>query len=82
MDSYVMLLALIGKEHSSINKGLGYRIAMMYLILTLLVNQAATKYFLTENEEGPVKHHLLKIQAPGNKAEEKEDETRGEGGSK
>ena len=55
---------------------------MMYLILTLLVYQAATKYFLTEHEEGPVKHHLIKVQTPGNKAEEKEDETRGEGGSK
>ena len=53
---------------------------MMYLILTLLVYQAATKYFLTEHEEGPVKHHLIKVQTSGNKAEEKEDETRGEGG--
>ena len=56
---------------------------MMYLILTLLVYQAATKYFLTEHEEGPVKHHLVKIPEPAaNKPEEKDyPETREEGSS-
>ena len=35
---------------------------MMFLILTLLVYQAETKYILTEHKGGPVKHHLLEIE--------------------
>ena len=61
---------------------IGYRIAMIYLILTLLVYQAETKYFLTEHEEGPVKHHLVKIQEPpATKPEEKDDPEIREGSS-
>ena len=55
---------------------------MMYLILTLLVYQATTKYLLAQHENGPVKHHLLKIEVPGNKPEKKNDVTKGEDGSK
>ena len=48
---------------------------MIYLILTLLVYQAETKYFLTENKEGPVKHHhLVKIEEPPANKPEKKDE--------
>merc|ERR1711936_737970 len=63
-------------------KEIGYRIAMIYLILTLLVYQAETKYFLTENKEGPVKHHhLVKIEEPpANKPEKKDEPKTGEDG--
>ena len=56
---------------------------MIYLILTLLVYQAETKYFLTEHKEGPVKHHhLVKIEEPpANKPEKKDEPKTGEGSS-
>ena len=55
---------------------------MIYLILTLLVYQAETKYFLTKHAEGPVKHHLVKIQEPAaNKPELKDDPKMSEGSS-
>ena len=52
---------------------------MMYLILTLLVYQAESKYFLTEHEEGPVKHHLLTIQDPADRPVTKDHPKIGEG---
>ena len=54
---------------------------MMYLILTLLVYQAESKYFLTEHEEGPVKHHLLTIQDPADTPVTKDHPKIGEGSS-
>ena len=51
---------------------------MMFLILTLLVYQAETKYILTEHKEGPVKHHLLEIEENYHTIERKTDPKVGE----